>query len=393
MLRTLLLLQIFTVFLTGTKLVSGIENNFGPFEVVGMAMLVAVLADRRTTLRQLLSHPISQLLAISTLVAIISLLRYKGGLFYMGVLQTLIVAFMFLFVTALYILMLRYQVSPQQLLRLVVYSALVIGPWVLFAGIASVGDIQEAGPFRNRAHMANYMLTAFWLVLIYNFWPGISKKERWISYLALASTLYPIAAAGRRSVYLSLIIGLVGVAFAFLMAHRGRRRSALVNSLVIFTFVGLLYAVGPRWLPQLEFFKTRVGGIGQRLDMVADSSDAGDDNFFAAQREGILRAFQENPLLGIGWGGFTKSEYSPTGHEVHSTPLRFLAELGAVGLGLYVAFMATLLIGSLRIFTLLRSGPYRMPAVVLSIALWSMSISYAYNRHVTERTFWLLLVF
>ncbi len=116
-------------------------------------------------------------------------------------------------------------------------------------------------------------------------------------------------------------------------------------------------------------------------------------NFFEMQRVGVMTAFRDYPIFGIGWGGFYRSRYSPTGHEVHSTPLRFLAELGLVGLALYLALMWVLLVGSLRIVALLRRTVYRTPALVLAIALWSLSVSYVYNRHITERTFWLLLLF
>ena len=51
--------------------------------------------------------------------------------------------------------------------------------------------------------------------------------ERLLSYVALASTLYPIAISGRRSVYLSLIFGLVGIGLSFLFAPEGRPNSPM----------------------------------------------------------------------------------------------------------------------------------------------------------------------
>ncbi len=73
--------------------------------------------------------------------------------------------------------------------------------------------------------------------------------------------------------------------------------------------------------------------------------------------------------------------------------MRFLAELGLVGFGFYAALMLILLLGSVRIIGLLKHSVYRTPAVILAIAMWSLSISFIYNRHITERTFWLLLLF
>jgi O-antigen ligase len=117
----------------------------------------------------------------------------------------------------------------------------------------------------------------------------------------------------------------------------------------------------------------------------------GDENFVALQRKGVLQAFNEHPLFGIGWGGFWESRYSPTGHEVHSTPLRFLAELGLVGVALYGTFVILLLTTTARLSALMRRSPYGASYLALAVALWSLCVSYTYNRHLTERTFWLLL--
>ncbi len=392
-LRVLFLAQILTAFFTGVKLIPGLRNNFGPFEILGGLLCVSFLLFYRGSHR-LRGHPILVVQLLLCVAAALSLLWFQGPSLQLGIVQTLILVFQSVFVLVNYNLVLNYQISPEKVLRLVSYSALVIGPWILYAGIEAGGAIDEAGPFRNRAHMANYMLTAFWLVLLYTTWPGISKRERLISFLALASTIYPIAISGRRSVYLSLIIGLVGVGFSFLLAARGRRRSTLAATLVLFAFVGVLYSAGPRWLPQLAFFQERVSGIGDRLTMAVGNEPSGaGPNFFELQRIGVMTAFRDFPLMGIGWGAYYKSPYSLTAHEVHSTPLRFLAELGMVGITLYSALMGILLFGSLRIVALLRNTVYRTTAVMLAIALWSLSVSYIYNRHITERTFWLLLLF
>lgn len=393
-LGALFIAQIFTVFLTGVKLIPGLRNNFGPFEILGGVFILSFLVVRIGRSRRLRAHPIIKIQVLLTILATLSLFWYQGPSLRIGIVQIFILVFQLLFVLLAFNFMLDYQISPEKLLRLVAYSALIIGPWILIAGLDPNADIQEAGPFRNRAHMANYMLTAFWLVLLFNSWPGIAKRERMLSYLALASTLYPIAVSGRRSVYLSLIFGLIGIGLSFLVAARGRRLAALLATLVVFGSIGLMYAYGPRWVPQLEFFKDRVAGISDRLEMAVGSpdSDAG-ENFFSLQRAGAFAAARDYPIAGIGWGAFYKSRYSPTGHEIHSTPLRFLAELGLIGFGLYAALMGILLVGSLQLIGLLRDTAYRTPAVILTVALWSLCVSFIYNRHVTERTFWLLLLF
>lgn len=390
----LFIAQIFAVFFTGVKILPGLRNNFGPFEIVGGIFILSYVVSLTTGKHSPQTHPVIRIQALLAFVGLLSLLWFQGPELKLGIVQVLILIFQLLFVLTMYNLMLQYQISPEKLLRLVTYSALVIGPWILFSGLDSQIAIQEVGPFRNRAHMANYMLTAFWLVLLFNSWPGINKKEKLLSFLALGSTLYPIAISGRRSVYLSLIFGLVGIGLSFLFAARGRRQTAVVATAVVFGTLGLMYLVGPRWLPQLEFFQSRVSGIGERLEMaVGDANQGPTDNFFEMQISGVFAAVKDYPIAGIGWGAFYNSRYSISGHEVHSTPLRFLAELGLIGLSLYATLMGILLVGSLRIIALLRTTAYRTPAVILAVALWSLSISFIYNRHITERTFWLLLLF
>jgi len=390
----LFIAQIFTVFFTGVRILPGIRNNFGPFEIIGAILIVSYLVIRTGKPRRLSIHPIIRIQTALAVLAALSLLWFQGPSLRLGIVQILILVFQLLFVLVTFNFMLDYQVSPEKLLRLVTFSALIIGPWILISGLGSELAIQESGPFRNRAHMANYMLTAFWLVLLFNSWPGITKRERLLSYLALASTLYPIAISGRRSVYLSLIFGLIGIGFSLLVAARGRRRTALLAAIVVFGSIGLMYVFGPRWLPQLEFFQNRVSSINERLEMAVGNSDSGPgQNFFEMQRTGVLSAFRDYPVTGIGWGAFYNSRYSPSGHEVHSTPMRFLAELGLIGFGLYAALMGILLLGSLRIIGMVRDTAYRTPAVILAVALWSLAISFVYNRHITERTFWLLLLF
>ncbi len=392
-LRLLLVALVFAVFFTGTKLIPGLRNNFGPFEIVGSAVILLFLIQYQRDGRAVRNHPMLHLLAAMVLAAAVSLVQLPAERLRLGVVQTLILAFMYLLVLALYNLMIRYQLSPVYLLKLVARATLVIGPWVLLAG-AGGGDIQEAGPFRNRAHMANYMLTAFWLGLLYSLWPGIARRERLIAYGAMAAALYPIAASGRRSVYLSMILGLAAISLSLLLAAGRRRRQVVAAIAVVLVVVGLFVTVGGRWLPQLAFFQERIAGIGDRLEMAARTTEEADaeSNFLLLQRRGALQAFRDRPLLGIGWGGFYNSPYSPTGHELHSTPLRFLAELGIVGVALYLGLMLYLLMGPLYSFLLLRRGPYAMPALAMLVALWSLAASYAYNRHITERTFWLLVV-
>jgi hypothetical protein len=382
---------LFTGFLTQMSILPFIENNVGPFEICGLLALVFVHVFKLRTLS--VNHPLLKTLLLLAVFGAISQIWLSNSQRLMGTVQTAMLFFLLVFVTLIYNTVLQHRLSPEFLLKTVTYTVLVVGPWIILQGAGSGGDIQAAGPFRNRAHMASYMLTAFWMVLMYTQWPGLKRRVRFVCYTGLALTLYPIAVSGRRSVYLSLIVGLVSLAFVMASASRGKRLRLFLTGALVVGFLGGLYTVADELTPQTAFFKERIGQIGDRLRLAAGTEEemALEKTFYVFQREGVRLAFYERPLLGIGWGGFARSRFSPTGHEVHSTPLRFLAELGLVGLALYLFFIGILLAGSLRLFRSMRRTPYGASYLTLMIAIWSMSVSYIYNRHITERTFWILL--
>ncbi|MCP4202445.1 MAG: hypothetical protein GY769_10995 [bacterium] len=386
--------MVFSAFLTEIKFIPSIANNVGLFEVVG-ALTIALFflsADRNP----LVGNAVISTVGLIVLVASVSLVNTQTGSLTTGLIQVSILVFLFFFLLALYNLLLLVQISPEFILRWITVSAAIVGPWILRQGFLFSTDIDAVGPFRNRSHMGIYMLTAFWLVLIYTFWPN-RARTRWIKapicFIALSLSLYAVAISGRRSVYLALFIGLVALVVAFtLVLRRGRAAVAFVLAFAI-GFLGLLYTQGQDFLPRSEFFQNRVGMIGSRLRAATDAvSGASESGFMAMQAEGIRAAFRAQPVLGIGWGTFHLWLYNPSRHEVHSTPLKFLAEAGVVGLVFYLALLGRIIIGSGRLAIRMRGSPYAASYLALAVAISSLSVSYLYNRHLTERTFWLLLL-
>ena len=390
-LRFLLPAMILGAFLTETKFIPSIANNVGFFEVLGLIIIALFFFVYRE--HQLRWNPEVRIIGLLLVVALISQINLPASHTVPGLIATSILLFLFLFLLAIYNICVRFQVSPGFILGAITVSTLIVGPWVLLAAVRFEGTIEMVGPFRNRAHMASYMLTAFWLVVIAHFWPSRFRFKRPISYAAMVLCLYAVAVSGRRSVYLSLFIGLAALAVAFLVTGRGKRINVLIAGLFAVGFLLGFYYLGSRLLPRGDFFRERVGMIGSHLSAaVKPESNVGKESFFALQRQGVRHATRDHPFVGIGWGGFAKSDYSPTGHEVHSTPLRFLAETGVIGLGAYLLLLGLLLGRSARLALRLRKTAYGPAYLAMSIALWSLSVSWLYNRHITERTFWLLLI-
>ncbi len=387
----LIAVLVFTAFLTQVKFIPAIRNNVGPFEIAGALVILVFVATTRS-FERLELHPATRLLGGIVLIAALSQINLPSTHRVFGLIQLSGLAFLVLLLLALHNLAYRYRISPGRFLQLITVSILVVGPWILVAG--AQGDPELVGPFRNRAHMGSYMLTAFWLVLAYSHWPGISKWQQRGAQIAMLMSIYGVAVSGRRSAYLSFLIGLAALSVSFVLARRGRRFAVLLSGVLAVGFLASFYLWGARFLPQAEFFQERVAMVDDRLRAAVniEEEDSEAQSFFAMQRQGVRMAFHRHPILGIGWGGFPQSVYSPTGHEVHSTPLRFIAETGLLGIGLYTLFVLSLLATSARQFLTLRSTPYGGTCLVLMLGVWSMSISYIYNRHLTERTFWLLLV-
>jgi hypothetical protein len=385
---------VFSAFLTDVRFVPALTNNVGLFELIGGGLILLTLITAVAGAHRLRLHPILRVVGLIVFAAALSQLNLPASHFSAGLIELAILAFPFAFLVALANLLQRYSISPTALLRWIGYSVLIVGPWVILEGVETGGSIGAAGPFRNRAHLGTYMLTAFWLSVILALWPGLKKRDRLVSWAAICLTLYGVAVSGRRSVYLSLLFGLAGLVVAMAIAHRGKRLRLFAAAGLALGFLSLFYFAGGAVFPRAAFFQERLWMVGDALrDAFAPvhTVSVGDENFVALQRKGVLQAFNEHPLFGIGWGGFWESRYSPTGHEVHSTPLRFLAELGLVGVALYGTFVILLLTTTARLSALMRRSPYGASYLALAVALWSLCVSYTYNRHLTERTFWLLL--
>ncbi len=382
-----------SAFLTETKLVPFLRNNVTLFEVLG-ALLVVVTLFAPAVGRPLRFHPVVRVVLALTFFAALSLVNIQSNRLAAGVIQVIIVAFLLCFLVATENLFATYRVTPAYLLRLVTYAVLAVGPWVIWAGLQAEGYIPAVGPFRNRAHMGSYMLTALWMILAFSQWPGLKRRERLASYGAMALALYAIAVSGRRSVYLALFLGLAALGTGLVASRHQRRSRTLLGVLFAGGVLFFVYTYLADFLPQAAFFQERVHLIDDRLveAMGVIEKEAMERSFFGLQKEAVRIAFLAHPLLGVGWGGFPKSHWSPTGHEVHSTPLRFAAELGLVGVVLYATLMALVAASAWRALRRLRNGPYAATAFTLLVGFASLCVSYLYNRHITERTFWLLLV-
>lgn len=383
-----------TVYLTRISLVPGVANNIGLFELsIGLFVLVTIFYFIRYNL-PIYSHFVLTTLIFISLLAAIGLLKLTDRPLF-ALVQWLLLVYAVLLVGTFYNWLRRYPTLVRHLLRFLSYTAVVAAFWVMVDGFLAGGDPDASGPFRNRAHISIHLLSAFWIILLYISLPDVSKRERFFFYFSILAVLYGIAIAGRRSAYLSLGAGFVilGLCLPFYI-RRGYGRIAPIFLITITLFSALYFIPDIPFLPTTFFFRARIATIEQRLRLFSgdESTIADSDNFALLQRQGMWEALNDHPILGIGWGGFYESAYSPTGHEMHSTPQRFLTELGLVGFGLYLALTGYLLFAAGRLWYLARGTPYEITTLILAIAMVSLHISWFYNRSTTDRMYWLLII-
>jgi len=241
------------------------------------------------------------------------------------------------------------------------------------------------GPFRSNGQLASYALTSFFVMLAYLHIPDQTRgMKRLLVVLIWCLGIFAFLSMALR-VLPSLFAGTVlYTIFAF-------RRSAKNGFFVIGLIVAavLLIASIAALNPQL------VPSWARDLNMThTQSKTMGSAPLRAWALPSVWAAFTDHPLSGIGFGRFIQSDYInlTRGFEIHSTPLQFLAETGLVGFFSYLLLMLYFGYLAFRNLLLSKSGEWKDFFLVLSFGVLSLPISYLYNRHLKERTFWLLLI-
>lgn len=379
-----------------TRLIPVIRFNIGLFELITIFLAVLSFLYFYKSFLTIKIDPLLVLVVFWFLASLVSLAQVSLDRFMWGALGVLILFLQLLFMLLLLNLLLQFPSILSSLFHWLVVAVLVMGVWVVLDQLQDVTNYNASGPFAGRSHMGIYMLGAFWLMLIVGFWPSTSSTLRWLATLATVLATYCVATSLRQSVYTSFVIGVIGLSASFFVL-KGRERIKLSLFGLLPVLVGIVLLVSSAIqvdtgsVTQLTMFRREFLGLGDRLAMSVASEEEG-KAFDQLQREGAVRAFWDHPFLGIGWNSFYRSEYSPTGHELHSSTLRFVAELGIVGVAIYICLL-TLTIGRAGLlFLRMRNTPYQTPVFILFIAFGSLAVSHYYNRMFTDRPYWLLLV-
>lgn len=227
--------------------------------------------------------------------------------------------------------------SPRDASRLwtvIMLSAVVS---VMIAGITSAAGTRIAAPDANPNDYAGLLVVVSAMALF-------GFRRNW-GFLALPVFVFGVLASGSRTALVAEVCLLVAmpVAGALLPSVTGRGRAAaratIVLSLVLVAAAGVLAKA-----PLVEtIFQRRV----QSVNLPTDVSLTGRMHFWHAGWD----AFSQRPLLGVGAGSFRLANERLTGNMMvaHNMWVEQAAELGLVGIGLFLCFFLYLVRDGVRV--------------------------------------------
>ena len=261
-----------------------------------------------------------------------------------------------------------------------------IGLWDGIAGLAGLPQIIGPGSvqwrygstFRQYGQLAIYIHETFFVALAYSSLPGKSRRTNlWLTALMLG-ILALIPFTPRRSTYAAFAVGLT--ALFLVRPSLGR---LLKTGLLLLLGVLLVGAILSKSVEFEEYFQARLE--------ILQPEQLGEQIFLREQLAGALKAFSGNPVLGIGLGGFQLSRYNLRTAELHSTYLRILAETGLPGFLALLLFFAMILKLAHQNFREFKDPEWLLFSQIIFASLFGLFVSAAYNRHLRDRSFWILL--
>lgn len=171
-----------------------------------------------------------------------------------------------------------------------------------------------------------------------------SDKEMFKRAIPSLIILIAIMLTGKRSHLFFSIIVLYTLYYCYLSNDKRTRTVRMVAAALIVLLVGFIIIL---YVPSL----------GNAFSRFKESADNGDITNNRIYFWGLaIQLFNENPLLGVGWGRFQDycEMYLAYRAHAHNTFIQLLCETGVVGFAAYAGWMVTLLIVVIRQFTQVR---------------------------------------
>ena len=249
------------------------------------------------------------------------------------------------------------------------------------------GEARLSGEFENANQLASTLVATFVLALGLAFVAGRSPALRLVALVAAAFSLFGILLTVSRGGLVALGVAVVA---AIVFSGRWRPRIAVLSAVVAFSAVVYYAALAPP--AARERVSELEGGTGRQ------------DIWKVA-----WRMVEDEPVRGVGAGNFETSSIHyllvpgtlrrsdfivDTQKVAHNAYLGTLAELGVVGLGLFLAVILALLgctVQAIREFQ--RNGNPRMEILTraLLVALVGLLAALFFSSDLYKKQLWLLL--
>lgn len=263
----------------------------------------------------------------------------------------------------------------------------LLGVWEIVALFASIphlfqfggeGNYRIALTFRNNGQLGAYCLVTTFVIMAYSALPGISRKRQFVAYMTAGLGLLVLFFSSKRSAIMGLGVGLTAVAYYAGQRNRISRKLVLLPLFALVIFLGAInYSEGFR-----DFASWRADTLeGQIYER----------KFVRTNWGGALSAFSEHPFVGVGYGGFQGSVYDETHSEVHSTPLRVLAELGILGSLPFLVFQLLQLWAGVKVTSNRPRTIWGDAGGFLVAGLIAIFVSQTYHLHYRNREYWVML--
>lgn len=211
-------------------------------------------------------------------------------------------------------------------------QAYVLGAWVSVISLF-IGYERAGAEYLGRLTVGTFEINALGLVLglgIPFAWylvvgPSSKRRHRLLAAANLAyipAAVIAVMLTGSRSAILSLLPVLVYIALGLVRLGVSRRALAAFVLAIVGVFLTTTPLVPQRTVERLASTPTAItqGNIGGRLNTWRDAYDT----------------FAQHPIVGTGSGTFVAAT---TQRAAHNVALRFLAELGLVGFGLFALIL------------------------------------------------------
>ncbi|WP_250557786.1 O-antigen ligase family protein [Pseudonocardia lacus] len=269
-------------------------------------------------------------------------------------------------------------------IRAVLASAVAGATWAAIGALQSVlvdGETRASGPLDDPNDLAAVLVTALPLLLALIPPPRPGRRIHPMAIVALV--VAAVLAVGAAT---TLSRG-AGFALAAAVAYLAVRRAVPVRVMV---GAGVLVAVGAALLVVVAP-DTVDRAIGEKVHIAGENIDTRELRWQAA-----ARMLAENPVLGVGPGGF-RSEYAAASGVAelaeqtpvaHSMYLEVAAEFGVPGLLLFLAFIACGFIASERA---LRIGADRQVVLASQAALVAVLVASIFLSEQYYLSMWALV--